>query len=104
MEYQFIPLEALKDENDEDWDADESDEEEGNDEQREVLERIIYADTPDDDLYQKAEEIRPMFRVSPDDFDPNSDRNAKSKKDTFIRCAFFMRFARLHGRCAAMRS
>ena len=80
MEYQFIPLEALKDENDEDWDADESDEEEENDEQREVLERIICADTPDDDLYQKAEEIRPMFRVSPDDFDPNSDQECESQR------------------------
>lgn len=80
MEYQFIPLEALKDENDEDWDADESDEEEENDEQREVLERIICADTPDDDLYQKAEEIRPMFRVSPDDFDPNSDQECEIEK------------------------
>ena len=80
MEYQFIPLEALKDENDEGWDADESDEEEENDEQREVLERIICADTPDDDLYQKAEEIRPMFRVSPDDFDPNSDQECEIEK------------------------
>lgn len=80
MEYQFIPLEVLKDENDEDWDADESDEEEENDEQREVLERIICADTPDDDLYQKAEEIRPMFRVSPDDFDPNSDQECEIEK------------------------
>lgn len=79
MEYQFIPLEVLK-ENDEDWDADEFDEEEENDEQREVLERIICADTPDDDLYQKAEEIRPMFRVSPDDFNPDTDQECEIKE------------------------
>ncbi len=36
--------------------------------------------TPDDDLYQKAEEIRPMFRVSPDDFDPNSDQECEIKE------------------------
>ena len=75
-EYEMISLKEMMEELDYDWD-DEDPDKENNEEMKSLYARILEKDTQDYSLAEKADEMRSLFHVNKEFFDPRHDRECE---------------------------